>query len=183
MVNLRKWLGRSDDDSVYEDLTLARMKVGYLVDYDLMTWEVVGYNTYDYDGFITREWELKSVNEVRFLELIVNGRVVSRELFDEPKVTFQFQRSVQITESAWIAARTYAEAGTEAHTNPVYVYLGGRLPFNRDSARNIISRLDGSIETITNRDVVKRLKKYRGELENILGDKKHALPLPSVQDE
>ncbi len=120
---------------------------------------------------------------VRFLELIVNGWVVSRELFDEPKVAFQFQRSVQITESAWIAARTYAEAGTEAHTNPVYVYVGGRLPFNRDSARNIISRLDGSIETITNRDVVKRLKKYRGELENILGDKKHALPLPSVQDE
>ncbi len=120
---------------------------------------------------------------VRFLELIVNGLVVSRELFDEPKVAFQFQQSVQIAESAWIAARTYAKAGTEAHTNPVYVYLGGRLPFNRDSARNIISRLDGSIETITNRDVVKRLKKYRGELENILGDKKHALPLPSVQDE
>lgn len=120
---------------------------------------------------------------VRFLELIVNGWVVSRELFDEPKVAFQFQRSVQITESVWIAARTYAEAGTEAHTNPVYVYVGSRLPFNRDSARNIISRLDGSIETITNADVVKRLKKSRRELEAMLAGKKHALPLPSVQDE
>ena len=35
--------------------------------------------------------------------------------------------------------------------------MGGGLPFNRDSGRNIIARLDGSIETITNADVVKRL--------------------------
>ena len=119
---------------------------------------------------------------VRFVELIVNGWVVSRELFDQSKAAFQLERSVRIAESAWIAARAYAEAGTEAHANPVYVYVGDKLPFNRDSARNIIARLDGSIETITNRDVFERLKKYRGELENMLAGKKHALPLPSVPD-
>jgi len=120
---------------------------------------------------------------VRFVELIVNGWVVERELFDQPKAAFQMERSVKISESAWVAARTYAGAGTEAHTNPVYVYVGDRLPFNRDSARNIIARLDGSIETITNADVLKRLKACRKELESILAGKKHALPLPSVPDE
>jgi len=73
MISLKKWFGKSDDDgAVYEELTLERMEVGYLVDYDLITWEVVGRNSYDYDGFATREWELKNGNEVRFLELAVD---------------------------------------------------------------------------------------------------------------
>ena len=71
-MNLRKLFGRDDDEKeeeeYYQDLTLERMKVGYMVDYDLKTWEVTGCNSYDYDGFISREWELKSGDEVRLLE-------------------------------------------------------------------------------------------------------------------
>ena len=44
------------------------MTAGFLVDYDLETWEVIGVNVYDYDGFQTQEWELRCNNEMRFLE-------------------------------------------------------------------------------------------------------------------
>ena len=32
------------------DLVLGKLKVGYLVDYDLKTWEVTGYCRYEFDG-------------------------------------------------------------------------------------------------------------------------------------
>lgn len=52
-----------------KDLTLAKLAVGYYVDYDLKTWEVAAYNTYDWgDGDITYEWQLKSADETLYLE-------------------------------------------------------------------------------------------------------------------
>jgi len=71
MVNFRKWFGGGDEetDDAPLDLTLGNLQVGWMVDYDLETWEVKGYNTYDYDGFATREWELHSGRQVLFLEL------------------------------------------------------------------------------------------------------------------
>lgn len=52
-----------------KDLTLAKLKVGYLVDYDLKTWEVVANNYYDWGGGdISHEWQLKSGDEVVYLE-------------------------------------------------------------------------------------------------------------------
>ncbi len=69
MVNFRKWLGKKEsEDTSYQDLTLELMTVGCLVDYDLETWEVIGVNVYDYDGFQTQDWELRGNNEMRFLE-------------------------------------------------------------------------------------------------------------------
>ena len=69
MVNFRKWLGKKEsEDTSYQDLTLELMTAGFLVDYDLETWEVIGVNVYDYDGFQAQEWELRCNNEMRFLE-------------------------------------------------------------------------------------------------------------------
>ncbi|MEW6751284.1 MAG: DUF4178 domain-containing protein [Candidatus Latescibacterota bacterium] len=70
MVGFRRWFGKKEEDEgpSYREYTLATMEVGCLVDYDLKTWQVTGYNTYDYDGYITREWELRAGSEVRFLE-------------------------------------------------------------------------------------------------------------------
>jgi hypothetical protein len=68
---LKKWFKKDQEeteDSVYKEYTLDTMKVGYLVDHDLQTWQVSGYNTYDYDGELTQEWELQDGDEVRFLE-------------------------------------------------------------------------------------------------------------------
>ena len=55
-------------DSLH-DLVLSKMKPGCFVDYDLETWEVTRYNTYDWgDGMITEEWELRNGDEVRYLD-------------------------------------------------------------------------------------------------------------------
>jgi len=48
---------------------LAELKAGYLVDYDLKTWEVAASNYYDWgDGEVSREWQLKTVADVAYLE-------------------------------------------------------------------------------------------------------------------
>ena len=50
------------------DLVLERMKVGFLVDYDLATWTVTAYNRYDFDGDEVEEWELTEGHRKRYLE-------------------------------------------------------------------------------------------------------------------
>ena len=71
MVVWKKWFGEASDDEESNslvDYTLGAMKVGYLVDYDMKTWEVTGYNTYDYSGFETKEWVIETSNKVGYLE-------------------------------------------------------------------------------------------------------------------
>lgn len=50
------------------DLVLDKMRVGFLVDYDLKTWKVTAYNVYDFDGDVVEEWELTAGREKRYLE-------------------------------------------------------------------------------------------------------------------
>jgi hypothetical protein len=51
------------------DLTLSDLEVGYLVDYDMKTWEVSAHNYYEWgEGDISHEWQLKSADEVVYLE-------------------------------------------------------------------------------------------------------------------
>jgi len=121
-----------------------------------------------------------SLYPVSTVELVANGWVVAREYFDQPRPAYRFSRTLEITESTWIAARAYAGPGTEAHTNPVYFYVGGKLPFNRDSGRNILARLEASAETITGSEVLQRLAASKKELEALLAGRRHALPLPKV---
>ena len=60
-----------DEDELdpLKDLVPAKLRVGYLVDYDMQTWQVTAYNRYDFDGDIVDEWELTSGREKRYLEL------------------------------------------------------------------------------------------------------------------
>ena len=52
------------------DLSLNRLKKGYLVDYDLKTWEVSACNYYEWsEGDISREWQLRSGDDVVYLEM------------------------------------------------------------------------------------------------------------------
>jgi hypothetical protein len=70
-MGLKKWFGRGREDDESDSLvefTLSAMKVGYLVDYDMETWEVTAYNTYDYSGFEAREWVIESSDKVVYLE-------------------------------------------------------------------------------------------------------------------
>ena len=49
------------------ELSLADLKKGYLVDYDLKTWQVASHNTYDFDGDRAEEWELFSGDDRCYL--------------------------------------------------------------------------------------------------------------------
>ena len=61
---------KKDELDPLSDLSLARLKKGYLVDYDLKTWEVSAYNYYDWsEGDISHEWQLRSGDEVIYLEM------------------------------------------------------------------------------------------------------------------
>jgi hypothetical protein len=118
---------------------------------------------------------------VRYVELIVNGRIVEQEIFAQLKRSGQWQFKLPVHKSCWVAARTYAEAGTEAHTNPVYIYIGHQRPFNRDSARNIIARLDGSIESIPNPEIVGQLLELQEQLFSLLDGRRSLLPFPKIE--
>ena len=66
---LKKWFGKEQKEEEFiTDYTLKMMKKGFLVDYDLETWEVIEYNAFDYDGYITQEWALQNGDDVRYLE-------------------------------------------------------------------------------------------------------------------
>ncbi len=67
----RGFFGRQPDESALDplqDLVLEKLRVGYLVDYDLKTWRVTAHNTYDFDGQKVDEWELAYDRELRYLE-------------------------------------------------------------------------------------------------------------------
>jgi hypothetical protein len=51
------------------DLVLDKLRVGYLLDYDLETWVVTAYQHYRFnDGRKAEEWELSAGREKRYLE-------------------------------------------------------------------------------------------------------------------
>ena len=47
------WFGKKkkkeEELDPLQDLVLSKLKVGYLLDYDMKTWEVTEYNKYDWD--------------------------------------------------------------------------------------------------------------------------------------
>lgn len=60
---------REEEIDPLKDLRLDKLKPGYMVDYDLKTWQVTAHHRYDYgDGYWGDEWELTSGREKIFLE-------------------------------------------------------------------------------------------------------------------
>ncbi len=51
------------------DLVLSKLQPGYIVDYDMQSWEVRARHRYDFDdGWTKDEWELSSGAGIRYLE-------------------------------------------------------------------------------------------------------------------
>ncbi|MBI4626508.1 MAG: CehA/McbA family metallohydrolase [Verrucomicrobia bacterium] len=117
---------------------------------------------------------------VRYLELIVNGTVVERRFDPNGRSEWSLRHLLPLRASSWIAARTHGDAGTDAHTNPVYVYVGQTRSFNAASARQIMARLDGSMAAIPNPEIVARLGALKEELNALIRDRRSALPLPPI---
>lgn len=60
---------KEEDFDPLADLALENMKLGYLVDYDMKTWEVTARHCYDWgEGRASQEWELRGADEVMYLE-------------------------------------------------------------------------------------------------------------------
>ena len=49
-------------------VTLSDLKPGYVLDYDLKTWQVTAQHYYDYEGDRVDEWELSCGDDVAYLE-------------------------------------------------------------------------------------------------------------------
>ena len=64
------------------DLVLAKLKVGYLVDYDMQTWQVTAYARYTFSGKddSVEEWELTAADQQRYLELADGAWSLSRKI-------------------------------------------------------------------------------------------------------
>jgi hypothetical protein len=118
---------------------------------------------------------------VRYLDLIVNGEIVERRFDPNGRTDWSLRHLLPLRGSCWIAARAHSDAGTDAHTNPIYVYRGQRHPFNPTSARRIIARLDGSMAAIPLPEVRARLEALKTELNNLIRDPlRTTLPLPTI---
>ena len=101
------------------------------------------------------------VTPIEHVELIVNGKVTQR--WDMPKgdksmgIWHKLEIPLEIEKPSWIAARAYGISPTgrsdaEAHTNPVYVYLDGKKPFEAADVDWLVEQLDGQIEELKSRD-------------------------------
>ncbi len=67
-----------------KDLTLEKLRIGYLVDYDMKTWEVTAHHRYGFGGGDTvEEWELSAGRETVYLEKSQDDQVewtISRKI-------------------------------------------------------------------------------------------------------
>ena len=118
------------------------------------------------------------VAPVTNVQLVVNGRIL-REVEVKPDEGegrwLEFKQQVELTESAWITARAFSLSplGTpdaEAHTNPVYVYVNGRAPYDRESLDGLLARIDKQIAEHKKRKFAEQAKilAYFGRSRDIL---------------
>lgn len=63
--------GSSADNAAEEpidDPSLDQLREGYMLDYEMRTWEVTKHAKYDYDGWPADEWTLETGDDLLFLE-------------------------------------------------------------------------------------------------------------------
>ena len=108
---------------------------------------------------------LSPLYPVRYVDIIWNGRVVSRQFDPKGRSRWEISERLKADRSGWVAVRAYEDAGSDAHTNPVYVYLKGKLPFADDACGQILARLESSIRGIPNREIQARLRELKEHLQ------------------
>ena len=104
------------------------------------------------------------VAPVTDVQLVVNGRVVQTlHVAAKPGKSQRIEAiwPIEVSQSSWIAARAFSKspfgsADAEAHTNPVYVHLGGKPPFSAADIDWLIERLDEQIADHEARDVAEK---------------------------
>ncbi len=103
------------------------------------------------------------VTPVQRVELIVNGQVhksfemESAEREPSTSPWREFTVPLEVDKSAWVAARAWSTTpggrpDAEAHTNPIYIYFGDRVPYQQASLDAWIARLDEQMAKQRQRD-------------------------------
>lgn len=95
------------------------------------------------------------------LELINNGRIISRVDSKEGSLRFEIKEKVKIDQSGWLAARCFSQhrvwhiwptslnpVGVGAHTSPVYIVVDNQEVFNPSDAAYIMTLLHGGMEWV-----------------------------------
>jgi hypothetical protein len=112
------------------------------------------------------------------VQLIANGRMPRQ--IEVPRSVGQggwieLEQAIELDKSAWIAARAYSLSpkGTpdaESHTNPVYVYVNGRPPYEPSSLDRLVAAIDKQIAIHKKRRFTEQAKVtvYFEEARNIL---------------
>ena len=110
---------------------------------------------------LTRVRVRSEVAPVTHVDLIVNGRVQQTLRIPKPDSTgrwLEMSANLRLDESAWIAASAHSVSATgnpdsEAHTNPVYVHHGNRVPYAREDLDWLLAKLDARIAFHTKRKI------------------------------
>ena len=68
----------------------------------------------------------------------------------QPHVGYSLEEVLELTESSWVAGRAYSTTATgkpdaEAHTNPVYIYVDGKTPYQQADLDWLVERIDDQI--------------------------------------
>ena len=93
------------------------------------------------------------VAPITHVQLIANGRILREIRVPGSAGTgnwIQLEQSIELEESAWIAARAFSLSPTgtpdaESHTNPVYVIVDDCAPYSQDSLDVLVKAIDGQI--------------------------------------
>jgi hypothetical protein len=64
--------GGSKQDQAPPDAVLKNLRPGWLLDYDLKSWEVKAYNTYTWGREVSYEWQIASGDDIKYLELEID---------------------------------------------------------------------------------------------------------------
>jgi putative membrane-bound dehydrogenase-like protein len=96
---------------------------------------------------------LSMVAPVTSLQLVVNGKVVEELTVPASQGVgnwVELGRVVELSASSWLAARASGKSATgtpdaEAHTNPVYIHLDGKAPYDRESLDRLVEKLDAQM--------------------------------------
>ncbi len=94
-----------------------------------------------------------STSPLETLEIVYNGMAVARAEASGEGRTLQIETEVEITKSGWLAARCIGghkawhvwPINMGAHTSPVYVSVGDRLPFDHGVGEYLITTMEGTI--------------------------------------
>ena len=93
---------------------------------------------------------LSPVAPVETVQIVVNGRVVAEHATPPDKTQrewYTLVADIDLKASSWIAARAFGKAKTgapdaESHTNPVYLDVDGKAPYDRASLDRLVGKID-----------------------------------------